>query len=267
MLLNRHRRRGVDGFRNDESTDVKSTLTFARVNSPNLRVSRARMRTARPVPAASQPLRNARRRGERSTRGFHRSLTPDDLRRDASYLRSRIWRVHAHGCKHVLDDLLGESGCRGREVKMPSGRISAGEVSPRLQGTGMSDIVGAGKCGDRTSNAILRIDRIPRNEREILRPAARSYEFRSLHDCCRRAAKPAQNCKRIAVRRRACLGAIGGSEFGTPAAGTNRSTALRPSTERSCRAASKAMQTPTLWSKKPNGTSMSGWSTCSSFWT
>ena len=143
----------------------KSTLTFVRVNSPNLRVSRARMRTARPVPTppgsespASLPLRAARRRGEQSTRGFHRSITPDDLRRDASYLRSRIWRVHAHGCKHVLDDLLGESGCRGREVKMPSGRISTGEVSPRLQGTGMSDIVGAGKCGDRTSNAILRID-------------------------------------------------------------------------------------------------------------
>jgi len=131
----------------------------------------------------------------------------------------------------------------------------------------MSDIVGAGKCGDRTSNAILRIDRIPRNEREILRPAARSYEFRSLHDCCRRAAKPAQNCKQIAVRRRACLGRSAEANLGLPRPETNRSTALRPSTARSCRAASKAMQTPTLWSKKPNGTSMSGWSTCSSFWT
>src|SRR5262245_46983074 len=137
----------------------------------------ARMRTARPVPAppgsgsaASQPLRNARRRGEQSTRD--RSITPDDLRRDASYLRSRIWRVHAHGCMHVLDDLLGESGRRRGEVKMPprenaGPKFSAGEVSPRLEGTRMSDLVGAGKCGDRTSNAILWIDRIPRNEREI----------------------------------------------------------------------------------------------------
>jgi hypothetical protein len=72
----------------------------------------------------------------------------------------------------VLDDLLGESGCRGREVKMPSrqnagAKFSAGEVSPRLEGTRMSDIVGAGKCRDRTSNAIPWVDRIARNERKI----------------------------------------------------------------------------------------------------
>src|SRR5215831_1138857 len=85
------------------------------------------MRTARPVPApfgsgsaASQPLRDARRRGGRSTRGFRRSITPEELRTAASYLRSRVWRVHVRGRMQVLDDLLGESGSRGREVKMPS---------------------------------------------------------------------------------------------------------------------------------------------------
>src|SRR6266542_5729825 len=134
------------------------------------------MRTARPVSAplgsgsaASQPLRDARRRGGQSTRGFRRSITPEDLRSDASYLRSRIWRVHVRGCVQVLDDLLGESGCRRREVKMPARenagpKFSAGEVAPRLKGTRMGDIVGAGKCGDRTSNAVLCIDCIARNE-------------------------------------------------------------------------------------------------------
>jgi hypothetical protein len=67
---------------------------------------------------------------------------------------------------------LGESGCRRREVKMPSREnagpeFSAGEVSQRLEGTRMSDIVGAGKCGDRTSDASLWIDRIRCNERKI----------------------------------------------------------------------------------------------------
>src|SRR5262245_44790444 len=110
------------------------------------------MRTARPVPApfdsgsaASQPLRDARRRGGRSTRGFRRSITPEELRTDASYLRFRVWRVHVRGRMQVLDDLLGESGSRGGEVKMPSrqnagAKFSAGEVSPRLEGTRMSDI-------------------------------------------------------------------------------------------------------------------------------
>jgi hypothetical protein len=70
----------------------------------------------------------------------------------------------------VLDDLLGESGSRRREVKMPSrenagSKFSAGEVAPRLEGAGMGDIVGPGKCGDRTSNPIL--DRIPGNERKV----------------------------------------------------------------------------------------------------
>jgi hypothetical protein len=70
----------------------------------------------------------------------------------------------------VLDDLLGESGSRRREVKMPSRenagpKFSAGEVAPRLEGAGMGDIVGAGKCGDRTSNPIL--DCIPGNERKV----------------------------------------------------------------------------------------------------
>src|SRR5262245_24737310 len=135
------------------------------------------MRTARPAPApfgsgsaASQPLRDARRPGGQSTRGFRRSITPEELRGDASYLRSRIWRVHVRGCVQILDDLLGESGCRRREVKMPSRenagpKFSAGEVAPRLEGAGMGDIVGPGKCGDRTSNPIL--DRIPGNERKV----------------------------------------------------------------------------------------------------
>src|SRR5215469_10444663 len=137
------------------------------------------MRTARPVPTppgsespASLPLRAARRRGEQSTRGFHRSITPDDRHRDCSYLRPRIWRVHAHGYIQVLDDLPGESGCRRGEVKMPAGenagaKLSAGEVSPGLERTGRSNIVGAGKCGDRTSNAIPWIDCIPRHECKI----------------------------------------------------------------------------------------------------
>src|SRR5262245_51671673 len=124
------------------------------------------MRIVRPVSAhlgsgvaASQPLHDARRRGERSTRGFHHSITPDDRRRDTSYLLPRIWRAHAHGCIQVLDDLPGESGCRRGEVEMPSGenavaKLSAGEVSPGLERTGMSNIVGASKCGDRTSNVI-----------------------------------------------------------------------------------------------------------------
>src|SRR5262249_59445222 len=109
---------------------------------------------------------------EEATRGFHSSITPDDRRRDCSYLRPRIWRVHAHGCIQVLDDLLGESGCRRREVKMPAGEkagaeLSAGEVSPGLERTGMSNIVGAGECGDRTSDAILRIDCISPHQRKI----------------------------------------------------------------------------------------------------
>src|SRR5215831_8711291 len=128
------------------------------------------MKAARPVPAlpgsgsaASQPLRDARRRGEQSTRGFHRSITPDDRGRDCSYLRPRIWRVHAHGCIQVLDDLTGESGCRRGEVKMPAGEnagaeLSVGEVSPGLERTMVSNIVGAGKCGERTSDAIPCID-------------------------------------------------------------------------------------------------------------
>src|SRR5262245_2716007 len=115
------------------------------------------MRTARPVPApfgsgsaASQPLRDAHRRGGRSTRGFRRSIMPEELRGDAPYLRSRIWRVHVRGCVQVLDDLRGESGGRRREVKMPSRenagpKFSAGEVVPRLERTRMGDIVGAGK--------------------------------------------------------------------------------------------------------------------------
>ena len=62
--------------------------------------------------AASQPLRYGRRRGVQSTRGFRRSTSPDDdLRRDASYLRTRTCRAHAHRCVQVLDDLLGESFC------------------------------------------------------------------------------------------------------------------------------------------------------------
>jgi hypothetical protein len=77
-------------------------------------------------------LRNARRRGEQSTRGFHRSITPDDLRRDASYLRSRIWRVHAHGCMHVLDDLLGESGVICRSLP-----FSQNTTSPKVRWTSM----------------------------------------------------------------------------------------------------------------------------------
>src|SRR5215813_9504470 len=137
------------------------------------------MRTARPAPApfgsgsaASQPLRDAGRPGGQSTRGFRRSITPKELRGDASYLRSRIWRVHVRGCVQVLDDLLGESGGRRGEVKMPSRenagpKFSAGEVAPRLERTRMGDIVGAGKRGDRTSHAIVRIDCIRRNERKI----------------------------------------------------------------------------------------------------
>src|SRR5262249_60141451 len=112
------------------------------------------MRTARPVlapcgsgSAASQPLRDARRRGGRSTRGFRRSITPGELRTDASYLRSRVWRVHVRGRMQVLDDLLGESGSRRREVKMPSrenagSKFSGGEVAPRLEGAGMGDTGG-----------------------------------------------------------------------------------------------------------------------------
>src|SRR5262249_8258525 len=135
------------------------------------------MRTARPAPApvgsasaASQPLRHARRRGGQPPRGSHRSIMPDDLH--GSYLRLRGWRVHAYGCTQVLDDLLGESSWRVGEVKMLSRenadpKFSAGEVFPRLKRTGMSDIVGAGKCGDRTSDASLGIDRIRRNERKI----------------------------------------------------------------------------------------------------
>src|SRR5260221_9721562 len=124
------------------------------------------MRTARPVSAllgsgfaASQLLRDARRRGERSTRGFHQAIMPDELRRGRSYLRPRIRRKHAHGCIQVLDDLPGESGARRGEVKMPSretagAKFSAGEVSPGLERTMMSIIVGAGKCRDRTNDAI-----------------------------------------------------------------------------------------------------------------
>src|SRR5439155_25283913 len=100
------------------------------------------MRAARPVSAllgsgfaASQLLRQARRRGERSTRGFRRTIMSDGLRRDRSYLRLCIWRGHAHGCMQVLDDLPGESGPRRGVVTMPSG-VTAGsnffmvEVSP-----------------------------------------------------------------------------------------------------------------------------------------
>jgi hypothetical protein len=55
---------------------------------------------------------------------------------------------------------------------MPSGetagaKFSAGEVSPRLERTMMSNIVGAGKCRDWTNDAIPWIDCIPRNERKI----------------------------------------------------------------------------------------------------
>src|SRR5262249_2217525 len=118
------------------------------------------MRTARPVlapfgsgSAASQPLRDARRRAGRSTRPFRRSITQEELATHASYLRSRVGRVHVCGRMQVFDDLLGESGSRRREVKMPSRedagpKFSAGEVAPRLEGAGMGDIVGAGKCGD-----------------------------------------------------------------------------------------------------------------------
>src|SRR5262249_25039475 len=137
------------------------------------------MRTARPVPApfgsgsaASQPLRDAHRRGGRSTHGFRRSIMPEELRGDAPYLRSRIWLVHLRGCGQVLDAFRGESGGRRGEVKMTSRenagpKFSAGEVAPRLERTRMGDIVGAGKRGDRTSHAIVRIDCIPRNERKV----------------------------------------------------------------------------------------------------
>src|SRR5262249_10333108 len=135
------------------------------------------MRTAQPVPAplgsasaASQPLCHARRRGGQPTRGSHRSIMPDDLH--GSYLRLRMWRVHAHGCTQVLDDLLGETSWRGGEGKVLSwenmgAKFFAGEGSPGLKRTGLSDIVGAGKCGDRTRNAILWIDSIRCSERKI----------------------------------------------------------------------------------------------------
>src|SRR6266516_224974 len=136
------------------------------------------MRTARPVTApfgprtaASQLLHDGRRRGVQSTRGFRRSISPDDLCGDESYLRPRTCRVHAHRRVQILDDLLGERVCRRREVKMPSWedagpKFSAGEVSPRLEGVRMRDVVGAAKCGDRTSNGIPWIDYIPFHERK-----------------------------------------------------------------------------------------------------
>src|SRR5260370_11897582 len=114
------------------------------------------MRTERPVSAllgsgfaASRLLREARRRGERSTRGFHRAIMSDELRRDRSYLRPRIRRGHAHGCMQVVDDLPGESGPRRGEVKIPSretarAKFSAGEVSPVLEETMISHIIDAG---------------------------------------------------------------------------------------------------------------------------
>jgi hypothetical protein len=46
-------------------------------------------------------------------------------------------------------------------------KFSAGEVSPGLERTMMSIIVGAGKCRDRTNDAIPWIDCISRNERKI----------------------------------------------------------------------------------------------------
>jgi hypothetical protein len=46
-------------------------------------------------------------------------------------------------------------------------KFSAGEVAPGLERTMMSHIVGAGKCRDRTSDAIPWTDYIPRNERKI----------------------------------------------------------------------------------------------------
>src|SRR5258708_13833771 len=137
------------------------------------------MRTVRPVSAllgsgfaASQLLRDARRRGERATCGFHQAIMSDELRRGRSYLRPRIRRGHAHGCMQVLDDLPGESSPRRGEVKMPSrettgAKFSAGEVSPSLERPMMSHIVGAGKGRDRTNDAIPWIDGIPRNELKV----------------------------------------------------------------------------------------------------
>src|SRR5260370_37612924 len=122
------------------------------------------MRTARPVSAllgsgfaAGRLLRDARRRAERSTRGFYRAIMPDELRRGRSYLRPRIRRKHAHGCIQVLDDLPGESGARSGEAKMPStqtagAKFSAGDVSPGLQGTMMSTYDSAGTCRDRPTD-------------------------------------------------------------------------------------------------------------------
>src|SRR5258708_33978897 len=85
------------------------------------------MRTAGPVSAlrgsgvaAGRLLRDARRRAERSTRGFYRAIMPDELCRDRSYLRPLIRRKHAHGCIQVLDNLPDESAARWGEVKRPS---------------------------------------------------------------------------------------------------------------------------------------------------